>query len=293
MSKHRPYAVKIELARGCTQRCAFCSLPNMAWADGPWQFMTETLFQQLVDAFADWLPQGVRFEFEGRGEPSFHPKLREFIRYARQRYPRVQMLLTTNGDMVNHKKERYREWLLDLFEQGLNIAMLDCYTIMRYADFCERFPEAVRFFEDRVHPYRYSGPKHTQIILMDAAPGRESVIRQYHNQGGTVDVERACLEGFEIDSDVPVTKMCVRPFREFVVWSDGVLPICCNDWLPANVIGVFPQTSLQTYWEKGLNPARRLLLQKDRAALKPCDVCTERSGFRWALEKDWFGDVKN
>lgn len=145
--------------------------------------MPEEIFRKAIDELAAWLPKA-RIEFEGRGEPSFHPKISEYLHYAREHFPNCQLLLTTNGDMFNKKWERFKEWLGDLFSAGLNIALLDCYTPARYAEFCRIFPEAQKFFEDGVHPYTYRGPAFKQIILMNAVAGNENIIRKYHNQGG-------------------------------------------------------------------------------------------------------------
>lgn len=288
MPRHRPYVMKVELARGCTQRCPFCSLPNMPWAEGPWVFMPEARWQAMIDELAAWLPQGLRIEMEGRGEPSFHKQIREFVAYARHTYPRCQLLLTTNGDRIARAPDPVA-WLEALFTAGLNIALLDCYTAERYAAFCAFFPAAVKFFEDGRHPYTYHGPKFRQIILGDFSPGRENVIRKYHNQGGTVNVAAAAAAGFTImTAPEPLQRKCVRPFRELVLWSDGSLPICCNDWAPAHVMGRFPEdTTLRDYWD-ALDLVRAPLLTGNRGALKPCDVCTERAGFRVGLERDWF-----
>lgn len=289
MPRHNPYSVKVELVRGCTQRCPFCSLPSMPWVDSPWEYMPEPRFRAMIDQLADWMPNGVRIEFEGRGEPSFHPKLIELISYARGRYPKCQMLMTSNGDTVRRKMLKYNAWIHELLDSGLNIVMLDCYTAERYTDFLERFPEAKRYFEDNIHPYTRRRPNYKEIILMNAVPGNTSRIRHYHNQGGTVNVEDARKAGFDIQTaPEPISRMCVRPFREMVIWSDGAMPICCNDWLPANTIGTFPESiTLKDYWKK-MDIVRRPLLKKDRGAVKPCNICAERAGMRVGLEMAWF-----
>lgn len=296
MPRHNPYCVKLELVRGCTQRCPFCSLPHLidVWEEGHrWQFMKRETFVQVVTELAAWLPK-VRLELEGRGEPSFHPQLHEFLCIAREVFPKVQILLTTNGDMSQKKKKpgEFEQWVKDTFNSGLNVMMLDCYTAERYEEMCRRFPEGKRFFEDKIHPYGYRGPKEKLLILANMVAGNENTIRHYHNQGGTVDVERARAAGFNIlTAPEPLKKMCVRPFRELVVWNDGSVPICCNDWLPANVIGKVGEQPLQHLWYSWqMEENRKMLLARSRGAIKPCDVCTERAGFRVGLEMGWFNE---
>jgi MoaA/NifB/PqqE/SkfB family radical SAM enzyme len=263
----------------------------MDWAEGPWLFMQPPVFHAVVDQLAEWQPRGVRFEIDGRGEPSFNKRLEEYLAYARSRYPKCQILMTSNGDTVQKYKDGYRDWIYHLLDLGLNFALLDCYTPERYADFRARFPEALRFFEDGASPYGYHGPKHRQIILLDAAPGNKNTIREYHSQGGTVNAEKARAAGFAIRTTDghPLTRMCVRPFRELTVYADGTVPLCCNDWTPVNVRGNVLTDRLEDIW-RAMDDARRVLLAKNRGGLKPCDRCTEHAGFRVGLEYAWFKD---
>jgi hypothetical protein len=287
---HNPYAIRIEAVRGCTQRCPFCSLSAMDWKDEPFKFMDFGMFQHACNELSTWLPKH-RMEWAERGEPTMHPKLIDMVAYARQTLPKAQLTITTNGDKQLSKQINFREYVLELFQAGANIIMLDCYWQERYDEMTAMFPEAKDFFADEIHPYTYRNPKYKEIIIVDATPGKSNTIRWYQNQGGTVDIQMAARAGFEIPIVTePLQKMCVKPFRELSLHWDGTVPICCNDWLDVAVAGRFPDVSLEELWFGELNRFRRPLLNKDRAALSPCDKCSERSGFRVGLEMNWFGD---
>lgn len=290
---HNPFTIKVELVRGCTQRCPFCALSTIVWRDDRWQFMPPAVFYGLVDDLAGWLPKS-RMEFAERGEPSFHPKLLEYVRYAREKLPLTQMLLTTNGDYINKTKpEGYAAWIEKVHDAGVNLIMVDCYTRERYELMKGLLPDAALFFEDNVHPYGYKGnPAHVrQTILVEATPDKgQHKIRWLQNQGGNVDVAHAAEAGFFIPSvPEPLKKMCVRPFRELVIHNDGTIPLCCNDWSEEGVQARFPETGLREIWESKMQDARAVLLQKNRAGLSPCYKCSERPGMRVGLESGWFG----
>lgn len=297
MPRHNPFTIKVELVRGCTRRCPFCALSTIPWREDAWHFMSPLVWQAMIDDLARWLPK-CRIEIAERGEPSYHPQLKALLAYGRAKLPQAQFLLITNGDTIKQKREKYRDWLLDLFDDGLNLVLLDCYDPERYAAMTALFtqprPAQVTisdFFADNRHPYTYYGVQTREIIIVNATPGQHNTIRWYQNQAGNVDIAQAAAAGFTIpDAPAPLAMMCVRPFRELVLHFDGRVPICCQDWREEGTIGQFPQQDLQTLWHS-MDGYRQHLLQKDRAALSPCYKCSDRAGFRWGLDKDWFATV--
>ena len=291
MPRHNPFTVKIEPVRGCTQRCPFCAYSNMPWQDEPFRFMEMDLFKKIVNDLAGWAPKH-RMEFAERGEPTMHPQILQFLAYARLALPKVQLTITTNGDRLQNKRQEFEEWVSEAFEHGANFIMIDCYWQERYEQMQLLFPEASDFFDNGIHPYKYVGPKHKEIILVNAAPGMDNIIRFYQNQGGNVDVVKARSVGYDIpDVGKPLEKMCVRPFRELVIHYDGTIPICCNDWREETPIAKFPNDgSLEKIWDEWVDVFRYRLLKKDRATIPTCAKCSERAGFRVGLEMNWFGE---
>ena len=295
MGRHRPYTIKIELVRGCSMRCPFCALPQMPWADDPFEYMSMETFQLVTDQIAETWPK-LRVEFAERGEMTFNPKFMDMMQYMREKIPAVQMTLTTNGDMVKRFEkypdadERFIDWVYDALESGLNIAMIDCYTEERYQRFQRLFPEARLFYEEDVHPYGYKGPNIKWILLVDGTIGENHRIRTWHNAAGSVDAERAKAAGYDITTITePLEKMCVRPFREIEIHYDGTVPMCCNDWKRENIIGNVHGYHLETLWDM-MDVVREPLLRKARAEISPCNVCSERSGQTVGLEYSWFKD---
>jgi len=282
-------------------RCVFCGLRHQDWAEKAWEYIDPDLFERYCRALGEWLPK-CRMEIANRGEQTFHPDFMRMIVMARTYIPKVQILVTTNTDLINvHGVEGFRDWIKQATTLGVNIFLLDCYTKKRL--------EVVRgvmegmygtYFEndlgegaEHITPYGYHGPNYKAIVIKDAtmAP-KESVLLQYHNQGNNANVQdnpNALKMYPNVSTPAqPVERMCIRPFREFPMWFDGSVPVCCDDWADQRIIGKFPDNSLPELWDM-YDDTRKNLLRKDRAANgEPCKFCTERAGFRWGLEKDWF-----
>lgn len=306
MPRHNPYTVKPEFTRGCTMRCVFCGLRHQEWAEGDWENIEPAFFEQYCKALGEWLPK-CRMEIANRGEQTFHPQFLEMIAMARKYVPKVQILVTTNTDLIRvHGPEGFRDWTEQAMATGVNIFLMDCYTKKRLAEIqdCLKDMSYGTYFEndlgegaEHITPYGYHGPNYKAIVVKDASPApKESILLQYHNQGGNANVEDnpAALKMYPNVSlpQEPVQRMCVRPFREFPMWFDGSVPICCDDWADQRIIGKFPDNSLPELWDM-YDESRMNLLHKDREANGlPCKFCTERSGFRWGLEKDWFQKEK-
>ena len=297
---HNPYAIKLELVRGCTARCPFCALRHMEWVDEPYEYMAEKTFVKIMEDLKTWLPK-FRLEFANRGEPTLHPKLVEFTKIAREVNPQCQILLTSNTDL---SKKNGMDWYVNLiksfYEAGGNVVLLDCYVANRYKDVSEAFesrhddfPFIEYFFgESEFNPYYYRKPKFKALVIKDASvengSTKENAILHYHNQGGNASVNMKALKIWRIKQiDEPMEKMCVRPFRELTIHYDGTVPICCDDWREQAVISHVKKESLKNIWFNSFNKRRKQLLNKDRSS-EPCNKCTVGAGSRVGLEMNWF-----
>lgn len=281
-------------------RCVFCGLRHQEWAEKEWKYIDPDLFERYCIELGQWLPK-CRMEIANRGEQTFHPNFMQMIVTARTYIPKVQILVTTNTDLINvHGPEGFRDWVKEAMKMGVNIFLLDCYTKKRL-EIVRNVMEGMygTYFEndlgegaEHITPYGYHSPKYKAIVIKDATPApKESILLQYHNQGNNANVS-SNPNALKMYPNVttpqqPVERMCIRPFREFPMWFDGSIPICCDDWADQRIIGQYPKNSLPELWDM-YDESRANLLRKDRAANgEPCKFCTERSGFRWGLEKDW------
>lgn len=286
MARHTPYTIKIELVRGCSMRCPFCAITTMPWKDEAYCYMSEEVYNNILDDLVEWRPK-VRVEFAERGEQTFHPNLLEYVKLLRLKLPKAQLTITSNGDMIR-RVDDFVVWVDELLNAGVNVMMLDCYNTKRYRTMKELFPDAKLFYEDNFHPYRYISPKIMVVLLVDGTHKKNHKIRRWHNAAGSVDIDKAEKAGYIINTvDAPMNSMCVRPFREMEIHYDGTVTLCCNDWKEDCIIGNVMDLELAALWQD-MDEQRKLLLGKRRDLLSPCDVCSERAGFRVGLEMRWF-----
>lgn len=304
MGRHLPYSIKPELVRGCTMRCVFCGLRHQSWAEQEYKMVDTSFFRNYCIDMNRWRPK-VRMEIANRGEQTIHPEFIELMAWARVLMPKVQILVTTNTDMMVHLEQDphlFREWVEECMKAGVNIFMLDCYTPKRLKLITEAFHGRYgTFFEDEqgssLNPYPYRGPDFKAICIKDATPApKENVLLHYHNQGGNADVSDNA-NALRMYPNVtppkePLKWMCTRPFREFPIWYDGSVPICCDDWGDQAIVGKYPEQSLPELWDL-YDPYRKNLIDRNRAAQMPCAVCTERQGKRFGLELNWFREQKD
>jgi len=295
---HKPYAIKLELVRGCTARCPFCALRHMPWVDEEYRYMSIDTFTHIMLDLQNWLPK-FRLEFANRGEPTLHPDLLEMTRIARKINPKCQILLTSNTDlMVKNGEEWYYQTIKNFYEIGGNIALLDCYVPNRYQKVMElfngKFSFVEQFFgENEFNPYHYRNEKFKALCIKDAAvyegAAKENKILYYHNQGGNAHLDNEAQQKiWTIEQPKePLQKMCVRPFRELTIHYDGTVPVCCDDWSEQQIIGKTSEGSLIEIWYSNFNEQRKRLLSKDRTAM-PCNKCSVGAGNRVGLEMNWF-----
>ncbi len=290
---HNPYCIKIEPVRGCTRRCYFCSLSTIEWKDEQYQFMPMEMVSSLASDLATWLGK-IRIELEGRGEPSLHPQLIELVRVFREKMPRAQITIDTNGDMVKRLGESgFQVFTKELFGAGMNHIVLDCYDDQRFELMQSLFPDSLKYFGDgkivKKNPWFYLGNKQQQIYLIHSVQENKNVTREITNHAGNLDTTLASRMGYKVakSAESMQYKMCVQPFRELNIYSDGQIPLCCMDWRVNGRIGAFPLMKTQEAWEQ-MDRYRANLLHRNRSLQSPCKNCNSRVGGRSFQEYGWF-----
>jgi radical SAM protein with 4Fe4S-binding SPASM domain len=304
----KPWSYKLEMTHGCNLACEFC--PVHAWSPEKRKqrlFLSPELCREFAIQAKAVAPDR-RIEMGMRGEPTLNPHLLTNLAILRAAMPRAQQLIVTNG--VEFLKNP--RLAVEILKAGCNFIALDCYhdTFGRYLrllanvvvgkgieiyDFRGTYnrrklvrtdvrPSGRQFNEFSPWQRHPNGHKKKAIFLIpDMGQRDESDTfgqRSITNMAGNVDFETAGPMGAKKIVE-PLAKKCVHPFRELTVTWNGQILICCYDWGEDYVFGNIKETTLREFWwgEKHLE-VLRTLYRKDRAALKPCDVCDNPGGFR-------------
>lgn len=286
-----PNNIQVELVEGCNRMCRFCGIWSI-WKnkeDRVVNYMDVDLAAMLAISLYKWGFDGKRIEFAMHGEPTLHPELPHIIGMFRSYLPHAQIQVTTNG-MHPLKMDDGSGYLASLFEQGLNVLLLDTYvkkealTEMAHAT---GVPTLSYYDKSAKNPYCYNGHDWQNILLLDDL-GAMSGLRRTRvvlNHAGNGDPKKLREFG-NVPITAPLRKKCSRPFREISIHWDGTVPMCCMDWCHENIMGKLDKkTSIQSIWESdAFCAARKLLLSKDRT-MRPCHMCDYNGGFRLGLLK--------
>jgi hypothetical protein len=100
--------------------------------------------------------------------------------------------------------------------------------------------------------------------------------RLMNNQAGNTHPEIIKIKKLDTDiKHLPMLQRCQQPFLEMFIKYDGAIPFCCMDWSREHIIGKFPEDgSFKEIWNNNhFNIVRKLLYEKRRDLLTPCDRC--------------------
>ena len=266
-----PLCIDIEVAAICDLACPFCHRQFIATPD---KLIKEELCFSLIDQAADLGVPSIKFNL--RGEPLLHPRLPEFISYAKNR----GVLETGINTNATHLTE---ECAVKLIEAGLDLLIYSfdggtkkTYEAMRPGRFRNNSFEAVyqnikRFSEIRKEmgaffPFtkiqmimtKQTYPEIKEFFGLFSQCVDDVSVSQYQERGGSLETlstkhkhlyEKALADGsigagtpFRVDADdtfyVSRSRVpCEQPFQRLTVTYEGRVGMCCIDWGVSHLVG--------------------------------------------------------
>ena len=278
----QPWCVQVELTEGCNRQCTFCGINGIRTKPGNFKYMALRTVEVLIDQMTEFTPRA-RIEFAMHGEPLQHPKYLWVLSMFRAAMPKAQMMVTTNGRVLQKKMQ---ERLEKLFDTGIDFVMVDTY----YPERDDLRAEAVKleglvvqdyyeYLEPRGwSPYaNHRGKAKGLVVLMDDIGARngEAPSRGLHNHAGSVP-------GMAIPAE-PLNKTCTKPFREVSVTWNGEVRLCCEDWIGRYVVGNVTEEHLRDIWYGIAMGSARAKLQNKERDFGACRACDAPSGMRVGL----------
>ena len=262
MKQEAPFCIQIELTQGCNLRCKFCGVTYAYKNDPKPKFMTLETAHKVADRIAEsgWNP---RLEFAMHGEPLLNPQWDSIIRIIRDKNPKLSILLLTNGvivsrDGVNSIADRF-------FAAGGNTLGIELYRDYPYADkiINEINDELMDVFSYphciKANPHqRYHGKR--IILIEDIQLNTEGNHAHISNHGGLSAPMDYSTE----------TRRCYKVFKEMGICHDGMVNICCTDFMRKTNCGNIHDMTLEDIWNCELWWAyRRMLYHKGHE----CGIC--------------------
>ena len=282
MSVGAPWSVQVELVEGCNRLCPFCGLNAIRKGPGNYKWMAWETAERTSRSLVDLCPTA-RLEFAMHGEPTMHPRKHEILAMFRERLPKAQMQLTTNGNVLAGKMQ---ERLEAIFDAGVDFVLMDTYyperLMLQAKAQALQGIQVLDFYRD-CQPNGWS-PYHNHhrsvqrtLVVMDDLGLRngESRSRIVVNQAGNSPAVP--------ETRAPLRRMCTLPFREVTVAWNGDVNLCCEDWGHEYTCGNVLEDSLRAiWWGEAFEAARRVLFAR-RRAMTPCCRCDKASGPRVGL----------
>ncbi len=118
-----PSLLEIELTNRCNLKCDDCPQTVL---NRPSKDMDKEVFEKIVDKFSDFTPF---FVLSGYGEPTLHPHIVDFIRYAKEKNV-TRICLETNG---THLDKSFIQQLIDV-KLDILLINIDAYDMFSCAN---------------------------------------------------------------------------------------------------------------------------------------------------------------
>lgn len=267
IDKYRLFnTIAIETSSWCTRRCEFCPVSYFPRGD---EYMDDGLWRQIINELSVMKYKG-RIEMFIYNEPLYDDSLFDKIADIRCHIPRACIMIATNGDLIDSQY-----WIHYLFDVGLNQLCINLYSPKR-ARQLRRYTKESGYERYDLSLYANIGPKKKVLQIID----RTGVTRDNHKLPGVHHISNRAGNIFDFvpPLDVPLDKMCTRPFRFLNIMYDGRAMLCCNDYHRVVDVGDCSSMPLIEIWNSdAFNVYRSHLQNKDRR-LPLCDVCDFNGG---------------
>ncbi len=279
-----PLRLWIEPTDVCNLRCVMCpqSVPR-GFAKG---YMDMDLFRKIVDEAKGFVYD---VNLHHRGESTIHPRLGEMIRYARE--AGIYTRLHTNGTLLDEAKStQLVEAGLDLISFSFDGYDKESYEKIRVKSKFERtLGNILRFLEVKRRLGRRTPYAIFEVIDFSAGPPsaeqreRERVFRSRferlpldrfivkrpHNWAGTY------APGDPRAAGRPRRySPCTFPWYSMVIFWDGTVSPCPQDWYGELYLGDLKRQSLREVWNgPAMAELRKKMQAQDVQCLVPCNQC--------------------
>ncbi len=210
--------VSLETIGKCTRECECC--PSRFRTKKQEGVMSDKVFNSIVSQLHN-------LEFDGTlqlfylGEPLLDPDLVKRTRLAREACPKAKLLIVSNGDLLKRVEQIHK-----LFDAGLNVFNIDCYTDGVYDRVCDLAVDSDVDVDVEFGSVRWRSPSHRAKIVVIVDVSRPKIVRRAACHTYLVpEIERVLKENGMLA--LKKQKWCAQPHRRLVVWWSGEVVLCC------------------------------------------------------------------
>ena len=277
---YSPSRVWIELTDHCNLKCPLC--PNQSLPEETKGYMPMGLFKEIVDQVQGRVHDLYLFH---RGEPLLHPNLIEMIDYAQNRgLPcRIHTNATVLSDAISKEMLTAGPDVLSFSFDGCSASS---YEKNRYPAKFERTLGNIKHFLQLKKESRKRKPitilqmmgvekNHREPELKNFVSSLKSlglnrvIFRRPHNWGGAISL----LPSAPMEERGPLFA-CTFPWYALVVYWDGKVGPCPQDFFARMMVGDLNKNSIQEVWNgPEMQGLREKIRNREYHILEPCRHC--------------------
>ena len=273
-----PLHLDIELSSYCNLKCEMCF---QQYIEEKREFMKDTLFKKIVDEGAN---EGLcAIKLQSRGESLTHPKLIEYLAYAKENGI-LDINLKTNGLLLTEEK------IKGLVENRLNLLILSIDEFHYKASSMKSEKEYTEFMQDVVQKVIYYRNKYNTKLSIRI----QSCIKDYTSE----NINKTEIKNRELFSEVDFVLInplyashedephlaelsdydfypCSYLWQRLTVYADGSVTTCSRDYnCKFNRIGNAMYNKISDLWMSPvMHDLRQRHLTGRRKDFHLCSLC--------------------
>lgn len=232
-------AILIETATACNRRCSYC--PNSIYDRGQVgnnKLMDVDLYKKIIDDLADMKYKGTVKPFNFN-EPLLDKRLLDLVRYTREKLPKSNIHIATNGDYLT----------FELYKKLIDAGITAIY----------------------ITPHRETMPDHIKGLFAKLKDRDDKVTIKYNhltpestlaNRGGLVQVKQRS----------PIPRCVIAPITIQISYEGNAF-LCCNDYFGKYTFGNVREKSIKEIWKDPAYVNKRKELRKGVYKYEICKKC--------------------
>ena len=259
-----PTEIEISESGTCNRSCSFCPRSAPDFEDKK-EFITNELHEKLCLELRDLDYKGT-VRYSGFVEPLIDKNIFNLIKMVRDKLPKVNIEMVTNGDPLNLKR------LNKLFENGLNKILISAYDgkedALKLENLCK---EAKLTNEQYIVRHRYYSQDQDFGITLS-------------NRSGLMENAEFKIESLK----EPLKKSCYIPSYTFFLDYQGDVLMCPHDWGKKIILGNLNNERLIDIWFNKKSMSIRKMLNNSNRNFTPCNVCDVEGTFMGEKNSSYF-----
>ena len=273
-----PLCIDIEVAAICDLACPFCFREFIVTPD---KIIEDKFCYNLIDQAAEMNVPSIKFNW--RGEPLLHPKIYEYINYAKKKGILETIINTNATNLTEENSKKLIQSGLDLIIYSFDGGTKKTYEKMRPGRFKPNSFEKVygniknfKKVRDKLNS-KFPFTKIQMILTKETIYEVDSFFNnfenyvdnvscnQYTERGGDIsdlnNLEKSKYKNLlkkhklpmntpymkDIEGNISVSKgrlPCKQPYQRLLVTYEGKVGMCCYDWGARHTIGYASKTAL-------------------------------------------------